>query len=166
MSAEVLELAENLRPFDSLVQSAVGGNNDTCLTAALDPRTIIGHVKDDGDSPRRVIIAVRLHAALMAIRRGHYVIHLAYERKGYGAFADLGLEPFVHNVYNFDVAKVLQQCHDLRTSRQVREHYDRRINERKTERVAQGEALIRHIRKATPFGAFPSRSTSPDKERR
>lgn len=145
-SSHLKDLAEKLRPFDSLVQSAVGGNDDTRATLAIDPRTIIDHVEDDGNSPRRVIIAVRLHAALMAIRQGHYVIHLAYERKGYGAFSDLGLDSYVHNVYDFDAEEVTAQCLELISSRQAREDYDRKVNARRLDRAVQSEALVRHLR--------------------
>ncbi|WP_081005126.1 polysaccharide pyruvyl transferase family protein [Rhodococcus rhodochrous] len=145
-NSDLIDLAEKLRPFDSLVQSAVGGNNDTRATLAIDPRTIIDHVEDDGDSPRRVIIAVRLHAALMAIRQGHYVIHLAYERKGFGAFSDLGLDSYVHNVYDFDVDKVTLQCLELISSRRAREDYDRKVNAKKPDRAVQAQALVRQLR--------------------
>lgn len=49
-----------------------------------------------------VVVSVRLHGALMAIRAGVPAIHLAYDRKGPGAFADLGLDDWCHDVRSLD----------------------------------------------------------------
>ena len=61
-----------------------------------------------------VVISVRLHASLEAILRGIPAIHLAYERKGWGAFTDLGLGEYVHSVYSFDPGLVARQVSALR----------------------------------------------------
>ncbi len=45
-----------------------------------------------------VVVSVRLHGALMALRAGVPAIHLAYDRKGPAAFADLGLEDWCYDV--------------------------------------------------------------------
>lgn len=45
-----------------------------------------------------VVVSVRLHGALMALRAGVPAIHLAYDRKGPAAFADLGLEDWCIDV--------------------------------------------------------------------
>ncbi|MBM4472272.1 polysaccharide pyruvyl transferase family protein [Rhodococcus hoagii] len=140
-------LADELRPFDSLVQSSVSGNNDVAATHKLAPAALLGHEDDDGRSPRRVFVAVRLHAALMALQQGHYVIHLAYERKGFGAFQDLGLSEFVHNVYDFKVDEVMHQCESLLKSESKRSEYDRILNQGGVERRSARTHLIQELRR-------------------
>lgn len=49
-----------------------------------------------------VVVSVRLHGALMALRAGVPAIHLAYERKGPAAFADLGLDDWSLDVRTLD----------------------------------------------------------------
>lgn len=49
-----------------------------------------------------VVVSVRLHGALMALRAGVPAIHLAYERKGPAAFADLGLDDWCFDVRSLD----------------------------------------------------------------
>ncbi|MGV9868238.1 polysaccharide pyruvyl transferase family protein [Rhodococcus koreensis] len=120
----VSRLAQRIGCFDGYVQSAISGNDDTAAMASLNPE----HTLSRGDllstaGPRRVVIAVRLHAAIMAINAGHFVIHLAYERKGYGAFSDLGLSEFVHNVFDFNPDLVLEQLDALRTDGVLRKKY-------------------------------------------
>jgi polysaccharide pyruvyl transferase WcaK-like protein len=119
------ELAGRLGTFDGYIQSTSGGNDDRPATSTFDSRRIIGRdellVNDDRDV--RVVVAVRLHAALMALRAGHYVIHLAYERKGFGAFDDLGLSGYVHNVNDFSVDTVLGQTKALLTDNDTRREY-------------------------------------------
>ncbi|QOV98106.1 polysaccharide pyruvyl transferase family protein [Rhodococcus pyridinivorans] len=135
-------LATMIRPFDGLIQSSVSGNNDVEATERIRPETIVDHTADDGRSQRRVVVAVRLHAALMALHQGHYVIHLAYERKGFGAFQDLGLSGFVHNVYDFDPAKVADQCRELLRSENVRQAYDAALNSSRADRETERSRLL------------------------
>ena len=49
-----------------------------------------------------VVVSVRLHGALMALRAGAPAIHLAYDRKGPAAFADLGLDDWCFDVRSLD----------------------------------------------------------------
>jgi polysaccharide pyruvyl transferase WcaK-like protein len=49
-----------------------------------------------------VVVSVRLHGALMAIAAGVPAVHLAYDRKGPGAFADLGLDEWCLDVRRVD----------------------------------------------------------------
>jgi polysaccharide pyruvyl transferase WcaK-like protein len=51
-----------------------------------------------------VVVSVRLHGALMALRAGVPAVHLAYDRKGPAAFADLGLEDWCLDVRSLDRA--------------------------------------------------------------
>jgi polysaccharide pyruvyl transferase WcaK-like protein len=125
-------LAGRLPEFDGFVQSAVAGNDDTQAVESLNPRTICSP-EELIEEPRlaRIVVAVRLHAALMAIAAGHYVVHLAYERKGFGAFEDLGLGDFVFNVHDFSVYEVEQRIAQLAGDPAAREAYDLKISNAK-----------------------------------
>ncbi|MGB3469654.1 MAG: polysaccharide pyruvyl transferase family protein [Erythrobacter sp.] len=65
------------------------------------------------DAPSGPVISVRLHGAIAALLAGRPAIHLAYERKGRGAFEDLGIADYVHDVRNFDPGKVAAQGLEL-----------------------------------------------------
>lgn len=60
-----------------------------------------------------VVVSVRLHGAIAALIAGRPAIHLAYERKGWGAYEDLGIARFVHDARTFDPAKVTAQVKEL-----------------------------------------------------
>ena len=122
--APVVQTARRLSEFDGYVQSRGAGNDDVSAMHSLGPRTSLS--KEDllsTTGPRRVVIAMRLHAALMALNAGHWVIHLAYERKGFGAFQDLGLSPYVHNVNDFCPNTVISQATALLSEAKVRTQY-------------------------------------------
>lgn len=126
ITAPLADLARRMGTFDGYVQSTAGKNDDRPAMASMNPQTTLGF--DDlmvgGTGGVRVIVAVRMHAALMALKAGHYVIHLSYERKGFAAFADLGLAEFVHNVRHFDPALVQRQVTALLEDAQERRRYD------------------------------------------
>lgn len=61
-----------------------------------------------------VVVSVRLHGAIAALLAGWPAIHLSYERKGIGAYEDLGLGEFVHDARNFDPHLVNDQVQSLR----------------------------------------------------
>lgn len=113
-------------PVVGFIQSAVGGNNDVAVQRSLTRGAEITseeYLRVGDRYPARVVVAVRLHAALMALQAGHYVIHLAYERKGFSAFEDVGLSPWVHNVNSFDPEQVLAQVETLLHDEQARAEY-------------------------------------------
>ena len=58
-------------------------------------------------------ISVRLHGALQSMLAGVPTIHLSYERKGFGAYEDLGLDRWVHNARTFDAGLVAAQAAEL-----------------------------------------------------
>lgn len=58
--------------------------------------------------PPDVVVSVRLHGALEAILHGVPAYHLSYERKGFGAYADLGVEGWVSNAADFEPDCVAQ----------------------------------------------------------
>jgi polysaccharide pyruvyl transferase WcaK-like protein len=140
----VMELAKKLADFDVYIQSTTSGNDDTDATKQLGDRDVVSRqdlLNSRGNRPR-VIVAVRLHAALMALQAGHYVVHLAYERKGFGAFADLGLSEYVHNVNNFDTELVLAQAKLLLRSESERERYRQGIESTSRSRNCARGALV------------------------
>lgn len=148
----VFELAAGLGEFDIYVQSTTNGNDDRGASSQFIARRILDRgafVGAQADPARpRVVIAMRLHAALMALRAGHYVVHLAYERKGFGAFEDVGIPEYVHNVRRFDVGQVLQQANELICDPGARARYRNSITETAKARVLAGEridAILRRV---------------------
>lgn len=143
-----MELAKQLNMFDVYIQSRTAGNDDTSATRSLGTYPEVDTLTLLSDGPTRVVVAVRLHAALMALRAGHFVIHLAYERKGFGAFSDLGLSEYVHNVNDFNVSTVLRQAESLLTNEEARRLYASEIEQSKLDRRAANESLISEMKLA------------------
>lgn len=149
VNPDIYRLASYLPSYDGYIQSVTGGNDDRVVSATLGPVAVLGRdefLNENG--PRRVVIAVRLHAALMALAAGHYVVHLAYERKGYGAFDDLGISDWVHSVNHFDKEAVLAQANELLTSAEARDRYDRAILTRRETLERSREQIVARIREA------------------
>lgn len=63
--------------------------------------------------PPGVVVSVRLHGAIAALLAGWPAIHLSYERKGWGAYEDLGIRDYVHDARDFDPARVAAQALSL-----------------------------------------------------
>lgn len=146
----VRDLAGLLRPFDGYVQSETGGNRDAVAVASLAPRTTLPRAELLGDGgTARVVVAVRLHAALLALRAGHYVVHLAYERKGFGAFEDLGLPEYVLPVRRFSPSGAAALTRALVEDADVRAEYDRRIEQRRGLGERQHAELAAFLQPAT-----------------
>lgn len=125
----VRSLANRMRPFVGYVQSTGAGNDDTRVMESLDPQAELSRDEYLSGKDRRVVVAVRLHAALMALSAGHWVIHLSYERKGFGAFQDLQLNDYVFNVNDFDPQQVNALVKTLLHQPAARADYDRRVEE-------------------------------------
>ena len=77
-------------------------------------------LSDDGtlaamlaDGTGGAVVSVRLHGAIASLIAGRPAVHLAYERKGWGAYEDLGLGEYVHDAREFDVALVADQVEQL-----------------------------------------------------
>ncbi|WP_342022285.1 polysaccharide pyruvyl transferase family protein [Arthrobacter citreus] len=150
LPAPVIELAELVKFFDGYVQSSTSGNDDQGAMNDLNPVRILtsSEFADANQSPR-VVIAMRLHGALMALRAGHFVIHLAYERKGFGAFADLGLADFVHNSRSFDSVAVLQQAQALLNDPDARRSYSELIRGTTADRYGSRRGIIDALKNTT-----------------
>lgn len=143
----VVELARRLGDFDGYVQSTGAGNDDTRVVEALEPTRILSRSEYLDRSSRRVVVAVRLHAALMGLAAGHWVIHLAYERKGFGAFSDLGLSDYVFTVNGFDVDEISTLVDRLRTDPAARRDYDERISAARGRLAAERTAIVEDLRR-------------------
>ncbi len=151
--APVLDLAKRLGSFDGYVQSRGASNDDARAMQSLRPATVVTRaelLRTDG--PRRVVIAMRLHAALMALAAGHYVVHLSYERKGFGAFADLDMQEYVHNVFRFSADDVLTQAESLLGKESARREYDQRIDDARLSLQAERTRLTNELRRALASG--------------
>jgi polysaccharide pyruvyl transferase WcaK-like protein len=61
-----------------------------------------------------VVVSVRLHGALMSIEAGVPAVHLAYDRKGPAAFADLGLDDWCFDVRQLDAERLRAAVAGLR----------------------------------------------------
>ncbi|MCT7360098.1 polysaccharide pyruvyl transferase family protein [Thalassolituus pacificus] len=96
---------DSVKCFDNIhyaVQSKVNGNDDQVFYENYGINSD-GSLKDLLEIyPDAVVLSVRLHGALEAMICGHKSYHLSYERKGFGAFEDLGLGMFVGNLYDID----------------------------------------------------------------
>ncbi|WP_175762724.1 polysaccharide pyruvyl transferase family protein [Burkholderia ambifaria] len=105
-AASVARLIERVRPHCRIsfaVQSACRGNDDTAyyrdigIQDALVPlKTLLAHDVPDW------VVSVRLHGALESVLQGVPAFHVSYERKGFGAYADLHLDEWVVNGAAFD----------------------------------------------------------------
>ena len=98
------------------IQSRGRGNDDTAFVARLiGRRSITTKPLPDllAEFPGAPVVSVRLHGALMAIRCGSPAVHLSYERKGWGAYEDMNLVPYVHPARTFDPLHVSRQVSAL-----------------------------------------------------
>nr|WP_296773615.1 polysaccharide pyruvyl transferase family protein [Rhodococcus sp. (in: high G+C Gram-positive bacteria)] len=148
----VVDLAHQLGSFDGYVQSSTAGNDDVAAMAAMGPQRTLTReeLMTAAQQQRRVVVAVRLHAALMALRAGHFVVHLAYERKGFGAFDDLGLADYVHNVNKFEPRRVLRQVERLLADESERRSYSAQLSASADEARVRRSTLVEQLRALVP----------------
>jgi polysaccharide pyruvyl transferase WcaK-like protein len=115
--AVVQKLAEDLAP-DSVwaVQTAGDKTKSDAVHYERLGVTTGGKLADMLATPGELSLAisVRLHGALMSIEAGVPAIHLAYDRKGPAAFADLGLDDWCFDVRNLDAAALREAVDGLR----------------------------------------------------
>lgn len=94
-------------------QSTIGGNDDNKFYSRYG-LTTAGLLKEVlSDNKNAIVLSVRLHGALESMMSGHKTFHLSYERKGFGAFEDMGLSVFVDNVYSFKPESVSARLNEL-----------------------------------------------------
>ena len=76
--------------------------------SALEPAGRLSDLLEQGQLG--AVVSVRLHGALMSVLAGVPAVHLAYDRKGPAAFADLGLDRWCLDVATADPGQVAQQA--------------------------------------------------------
>ena len=89
------------------LQSMGRGNDDLAYCRSIGISGELAPLKELllDDTPD-VVVSVRLHGSLESILSGVPSYHLSYERKGFGAYADLGLVDWVANAADFDADEV------------------------------------------------------------
>lgn len=97
-----------------VIQSEGRGNDDrefanTKLNLKYTPRSL----KEALDDEKGVVVSVRLHGALESLLNSCPALHLSYERKGFGAYNDLGLGEYVFNSSDFELDTVLLKIKSL-----------------------------------------------------
>jgi polysaccharide pyruvyl transferase WcaK-like protein len=109
--AATRKLVQRLAPLCRItfaVQSMGRGNDDLSYYRSIGIQGDLVPLKEllETDRPD-VVVSVRLHGSLESILSGVPSYHLSYERKGFGAYADLGLNDWVANAADFDPDKVI-----------------------------------------------------------
>jgi hypothetical protein len=100
------------------IQSVGRGNDDAAFYQRMNFGPSVQPIEDALKSnPAAVVVSVRLHGALQSIISGFPTVHLSYERKGFGAYEDLGIKDLVHNAFDFDVKLVSTQAIELMRDR-------------------------------------------------
>lgn len=105
--ANLMRLIEKLKTRSTVVyavQSAVRGNDDAAfyrelgITEGLLPlKATLSKYRPD------LVISVRLHGAIESLLAGVPAFHISYERKGFGAYQDMGVEDWVVNGADMNV---------------------------------------------------------------
>jgi polysaccharide pyruvyl transferase WcaK-like protein len=105
----------NLPNSEVLIQSEVGRSNSDrgYVSKFIDCRHLrsSSHVIESGAVD--VVLSVRLHGSLMAILAGVPSIHIAYERKSFGVYEDLGISKFCLNPNNLKMDAIVDMVEEL-----------------------------------------------------
>jgi polysaccharide pyruvyl transferase WcaK-like protein len=104
--------------------------------SALEPAGGLSQLLEQGQVG--AVVSVRLHGALMSVLAGVPAVHLAYDRKGPAAFADLGLDRWCLDVATADPVQVASLTAELLADPG---HYWDAVAARRPGLVAQSEAL-------------------------
>lgn len=128
-----------------LLQSTISGNDDRGFYSHIGaPWSGVLH-EALTDARLSATVSVRLHGALESILEGVPAIHLSYERKGYSAYADLGLQEYVHDARNFDPEIVLKQVSEILSDPT---DYWRRIDAASGGILSQRNSVVSALREA------------------
>jgi polysaccharide pyruvyl transferase WcaK-like protein len=100
--------------FEWAVQATGSANNDYPVTEryATAPPRLLSEIF--AEERARVIVSTRLHGSLSALLAGHPTVHLTYERKGWSAFEDLGLEDFVISARDATLDEIVAKVERIR----------------------------------------------------
>jgi polysaccharide pyruvyl transferase WcaK-like protein len=148
-----IRLLHRLLPADWAVHSRALGQDDGLFYESIGVPPA-GTSKDLMQrSSIGVVVSVRLHGALQSILAGVPAIHLSYERKGYGAYSDLGITEWMHEASNFDAGLVADQAQALIDDPGP---YWQRINDRLPALVEADSSLVERVRRALAGSFAPS----------
>jgi polysaccharide pyruvyl transferase WcaK-like protein len=148
-----LQEAKDSARFEWAIQASGGGNNDIPITqryASSQPRMMPEILEDP---TRRVVVSTRLHGALSSLIAGFPAIHLSYERKGWGAFEDLGLDGFVLNARDASLRDVQTLIAELSKDQAG---YWKKIDESRLKIASMQERLTQSIRMTVGSSIAPS----------
>ena len=104
----LLQRLKNKSKVVCAVQSAVRGNDDGAFYRELgisedllSLKATIAKYQPD------LVISVRLHGAIESLLSGVPAYHISYERKGFGAYQDMGVEDWVINGGDINVDTII-----------------------------------------------------------
>lgn len=106
-------LIEKIPGIVPILQSEGRGNDDAVFYKLLGFNGPFESVASATKNRPGVVVSVRLHGAIQSLICGCPSIHLSYERKGFGAYSDLDILPYVHNCTTFDPTTVVEQIGEL-----------------------------------------------------
>ena len=93
----------------------------------------------------RIVVSTRLHGSLAALLAGFPSIHLSYERKGWGAFEDLGLPQYVLNARDATFSQIEALAHRIRSDEDA---YWGAVEAQRSTLASSRQQLLRAIRSA------------------
>ncbi|WP_434111785.1 polysaccharide pyruvyl transferase family protein [Paraburkholderia caffeinilytica] len=104
---QLIQLLRQTCRISFAVQSRGRGNDDLAYYRSIGVDGDLVSLKEmlATDTPD-FVVSVRLHGSLESVLSGVPSYHLSYERKGFGAYSDLGLDGWVANAADFDAEKV------------------------------------------------------------
>lgn len=150
---DLLNEASTSNQFVWALQSTGGGNNDYPLTRRLssaEPQPL-GSILSGPES--RIVVSTRLHGALSSLIAGFPAIHLSYERKGWGAFEDLGLDEYVVNARDVSLDQINELIQKIRSSPS---EYWATIDKHRSQIQAQHELMLSRVRDIASLKNVPS----------
>jgi polysaccharide pyruvyl transferase WcaK-like protein len=142
-----LQKLRDLADFDIAIQSSGAGNNDPQFYGSMGWAGPTPRLLDlvNSSTPPSAVVSVRLHGSLQSILAGVPSVHLSYERKGWGAYDDLGIADYVHHAWRFDPYRVADQVEELIADAGS---YWAQVNRRTAEFGEMRRSLINAIRDA------------------
>ncbi|WP_339530452.1 polysaccharide pyruvyl transferase family protein [Pseudomonas mucidolens] len=104
----LLQRLKNKSKVVCAVQSAVRGNDDGAFYRELGITEELLSLKATlAKYQPDVVISVRLHGAIESLLAGVPAYHISYERKGFGAYQDMGVEDWVINGGEINVDSII-----------------------------------------------------------
>lgn len=142
---EILRLLATIPSIEPLIQSTGRGNDDRTFYKTLGINKELRTVQEATNNNPGIVISVRLHGAIQSLINNCPTIHLSYERKGFAAYKDLGLEQYVINAKNFSSETISALVKQLILNQE--DYWETiKINSiRVLEEKKQMECLIKHL---------------------